>query len=80
MQCANPSSLFSCICGLNYYKDLVGYCVCWGWGWWCVWMGVDITDMCGRVHAITDAFFSFLFFKVHFNLEVLFLRVFFFPP
>ena len=43
-------------------------------------MGVGITDMCGRVHAITDAFFSFLFFKVHFNLEVLFLRVFFFPP
>ena len=49
---ANPSSLFSCICGLNYFKDLV--CVCWEWGWWWVWMG--IMDMCGRVHAITDSF------------------------
>ena len=26
---AHPSSLFSYICGLNYFKDLVGDCVCW---------------------------------------------------
>ena len=26
----NPSFLFSCICGLHYFKDLVGDCVSWG--------------------------------------------------
>ena len=52
----NPSSLFSCICGLNYFKDLVGICVPWGLGWLGVWIGVGIRDMCGRVHAITEAF------------------------
>ena len=30
--------------------------VCWGWGWWGVWSVVGIIDMCGRVHAITEAF------------------------
>ena len=54
MQCAYPSSLFYCICGLDYFKDLVGDSVCWGWGWCCVWMGVGTTDMCGCVHANTE--------------------------
>ena len=36
--------------------DLVGACVCSGWGWWSVWMGVGIIDKCGIVRAITEAF------------------------
>ena len=43
-------------CGLNYLKDLVGDCVCWGWGWWEVWIGVGTMDTCRSVHAITEAF------------------------
>ena len=39
---SNPSSLFSCICGLNLFQGfLVGDCICWGWGW-CV-----CVDGCG---------------------------------
>ena len=34
----------------------VGDCVYWGWVWWGVRMGVDITDMCGRMRAVTEVF------------------------
>ena len=61
MQCANPSSFFLCICGLIILRiQLVIVFAGGGDSGVCV-MGGGITDMCGRVHAITETLFFHLF-------------------